>query len=135
MFGAEQFAIDQIELVPSDKYSILVQVEAYMAFGVAWCMDYGNASTKRKNIPVFNSLRDGNALICLCFDYQFLHLITKAFRHGVECGFEILGVESAELLRSFDKGLLSFMAYNISSFTGKGNKTRQTADMVEILVG
>ncbi len=26
------------------------------------------------------------------------------------------------------------MAYNISSFTGKSNKTRQTADMVEILM-
>ena len=26
------------------------------------------------------------------------------------------------------------MAYNIGSFTGKGNKTRQATDMVEILM-
>ncbi len=40
-----------------------------MAFRMAWCMNYGNASTKRKDIPVFNSLRDSNAFIGLCFGY------------------------------------------------------------------
>lgn len=69
MFWAEQFAIDQIELVTSDEYSILVKIEAYMAFRVAWCMNYGNASTKRKDIPVFDSLRDSNTFIGLCFGY------------------------------------------------------------------
>lgn len=118
MFGAKQSAIDQIKLVPGDEHPALVQVEAYMAFGVTRRMDDGNASSKRKNVPIFDGIRDGNALVCLCFSYQFLHLVTKAFWHGLERGFEILGIEPAELLCSFDIRLLGTVAYHLCSFGG-----------------
>lgn len=60
-----------------------------MAFSVAWRMDDGNPSSKRKNITVFNRTRNNDTLIRFCFSHQLLHLATKAFWHGVERDLEI----------------------------------------------